>query len=149
LPEVIVEVAGVRGAAHAGQLLPEQGDLVGGDPGRGLPAGDLLEGGPHRVDLDELRGAHLAHPGAAVRLRLDEPHGLQVAQRLPDRCLADAELGRDGALHDALTRPVGPVEDALDDPLLDRLAEQDGPLRRPSHADPSPRSHPLARRGYR
>jgi hypothetical protein len=134
-----VQVAGLRGAAHPGELLAEQPAALFGDPRRGLASGDLLERGPHRVDLDELLAGHLAHPGAAVRLRLDEPHGLEVPQGLAHGGLADAELGRDGALDDALTGPVGAVQDALDDAFLDGVTEQHRALSRPGHASTSHR----------
>src|SRR5919199_6972280 len=97
-----MEVAGVSGLSHAGQLVLQRPQVVLGDPGCGLPSGDLLQGGPHGVDLAELLDGDLADAGALVRLRLDEPHRLELPQRLANRRLADTELRRQHALLDSV-----------------------------------------------
>ena len=46
------------------------------------PGGELLEGGPHRIDLDQLLLVEDPDAGATERLRLDEAQQLEVAQSL-------------------------------------------------------------------
>src|SRR5439155_16748197 len=78
----------------------------------------------------------LAHPRPPERLGLDEAEQLEVAERLPHRRLACAELGRDPCLDQALAGAVGPVQDPLEDQLLDLLAEND-PRDRRAHRSTS------------
>ena len=61
---------------------------------------------------------------AQPRAALDEPEGLEVAQRLADRRLARAELGRDPRLHEPLTGGVLAGRDALEQPVPDLAAER-------------------------
>ena len=62
-------------------------DLLRGELGR-----EPLELRAHLVGAADLPGREAADERAAVRTELDEPARLQLAQRLPDRRPADAEL---------------------------------------------------------
>src|SRR4029077_5846895 len=100
----------------------------------GDASGELLQGGPDRVGLGQLLAGDLADACSSVRLRLAELHRLEVPECLPHGSLAHAELLDELELHHTLTGLVGPLEDPLDDELLDlrtkhRVVE--------SHASPS------------
>src|SRR4029453_11480249 len=85
---------------------------------------DLFQGRAYRVDLAELLGGDLTDPGAAVGPGLHEAQRLQLAQRLTDGSLAGPELDGDLALDDAVAGTVGAVEDALDEAILDLVAQR-------------------------
>src|SRR4028118_114014 len=92
-------------------------------PGGLRAPGASLERRPPGVDLPQCLDGHLPDPGALVGLRLDEPHCLEVSEGFAHRCLAHAELGREHALLDPVAGPVGAVEDALDDAVLDLVTQ--------------------------
>ncbi len=121
--ELFVDLSGFGGAAHRLKLVGKSREDLVGHPDRGFAPGHFLERGSHRVDLAQFLARHGADPGADVWLALDKSHALEVAQRLPDRRLAGAEFLGELALDDAGAGRVGPVEDALDDALLDHVAQ--------------------------
>ena len=93
------------------------------EPMGGEAPGELLEHRAHGEDLEEVVVGDLAHTGAAKRLRLDEAQQLEVTQRLAHRRLARAELGCDPRLDEQVAGPQLTTKDALEQDLLDLLAE--------------------------
>ena len=115
-------VAAPRGAAHAIEL-DLQAAHVAAEPSRGRAGGHVLQGGADEADLGQLAGRDLPHAGAPERLGHDEPQQLELTQRLPHGGLADTELLRHTDLDDPLPGRVGAVENALDQGILDLLAQ--------------------------
>jgi hypothetical protein len=121
---------------HRLQLGLERLDLAVEPNGR-LPRGHLLDRRTYGVDLDQLPVGDLADARPAERLRLDEAEELQVAQGLPDRRLARAQLLGDARLDETLARPVAAAQNPLEEQLLDLLA-QDHPCDH-GHVSAAPR----------
>ena len=108
--------------SHRLQLALERADVAAGLPG-GLPRGETLEGGAHRKDRQELRVVDRAHSRTAKRLGLDESQELKVAERFAHRRLARAELACQASLDKPLSRLELAAQDALEEDLLDLIAE--------------------------
>ena len=104
---------------------------------------ERLEHGAHRVGLEQLLLGDRAHRAAAVGLVVHAAELLEIAQRLAHRRLAALELARDLRLHEPLPRRVGPGHDALEDAILDLVAQERlverrrGAGRRPRRVPPS------------
>ena len=91
------------------------------EPPRGQPPRGLLKRRPHRIDLDQFPRIDLAHPRALVGQDLDEAHGHQIAQRLADRRLADAQVARDLRFHEPVAGRVATANYRVQQGLLDLL----------------------------
>src|SRR5919197_6252021 len=71
------------------------------DPHRGKRGGEPFELGADLVGLPDLTRGRAAHDRATVRLHLDDPAGLELAQGLANGRPADTELGREALLPQA------------------------------------------------
>ena len=87
-------------------------------------AASALEHGPHRVRLEQLLLRERPHRAAPIRLVVDAAELLEIAQRLAHRRLAALQLARDLRLHEPLARRVRPGHDALEDVVLDLVAQE-------------------------
>ena len=121
------------GGAHGLQQLGQPQQLVLGDPLGGEPRRERLERRAHRERLEQLLGRERAHRAAAERLVDDAAELLEVAQRLAHRRLRDAELLRDPRLDQPRAGRVLAREDALQDHVLDLLAQVGAGERRLGH----------------
>ena len=68
-------------------------ELFGRDLADGAHAGEALQLGPHLEGLADLPRRRHPHHRTAPGQDLDQPAGLELAQRFPDRGAADAESG--------------------------------------------------------
>ena len=87
------------------------------------PGREGFELGPDPVRLGQLCGPGSSDPSALEGGHLHDSEGLEVAQRLPDRCLADAEVTGDPCLDDPGTGRVLTGQDGLQEDFLDLVAE--------------------------
>ena len=92
-----------------------------------MTRGQALEDRPDRIELHELLDRNLADDGASKRRAHHETEQVEVAQRLADRRLTDAELLGDAHLDDALARRQTAVEDVFDQ-LVANLVAKDAAL---------------------
>ena len=90
---------------------------------RGLARGELLERGSDGEHREQLRVVDCANSSPSERLGLDEPQQLQVTERLAHGRLARPELARQSCLYETRARLELPAENALEEDLLDLLAQ--------------------------
>src|SRR5690606_5425781 len=116
-----VGVVGGCGLVHGVDQPAQLGQVVVGDPLGGPAGAQRLQLAPHGHGLHQLLAAGVANESAPVGLDLDDPDAGQVPQRLPHRCLADAEPPSHPGLDDA-----GPGRElAFHDPLEDLVFDLD------------------------
>ena len=103
---------------HLGEQLAQVVPLALAGPLGRQPGDQPLQDGAGLRDLHGLRHADAAHRGAPVGLALDEPLGVELDERGPDRraahavALGELELdqpltGRERAFEDVVSQPVG------------------------------------------
>src|SRR5918993_53433 len=116
-------IAARRGGAHRREESFEffQRRLI--DALSRVARGKTFEDRPDRIELHELLDRNLTDDSAAKRGADDEPEQVEVAERLSNRCLTDAELLRDAHLDDALARCELAIEDVFDQLIADLVAE--------------------------
>ena len=97
------------------------------DARRRVPRRETLEDRADRIELHELLDRNLADDRAAKRRAHHEAEQIEIAQRLADRRLTDAELLGDAHLDNALAWRQAAVENVFDQ-LVANLVAKDTPL---------------------
>src|SRR5690606_30569810 len=122
-PHLLAQGLAAGGLGELAGVLPRRAEALVRQTGDRQFRGGAFQPGPDGEDLRKVPLGEVADAGAAVGQRLDEPLRLELAERLPDGALADAELGGDAALDDALARRPASRADALHDELADLACE--------------------------
>src|SRR5690242_15511947 len=89
----------------------------------GLTGGETFERGANFRELDQIAVGRFAHTGAPQRLADDEPEQFEIAERLTNRPLTDADLLSDPGFDDPVTRLQIALEDRVEEIFLDILTE--------------------------
>jgi hypothetical protein len=92
-----------------------------------VPCRETLEDRADRIQLHQFLDRNLANDRTAKRGADDESEQIEIAQRLPHRRLADAELLRNAHLDDAFAGRQAAVENLFDQ-LVANLIAEDAPL---------------------
>ena len=122
---LVVVVLALGAGAHRGEQRVELRELRVRDARGGLLRRERLEHGAHGVGLEQLLLGEVPNGAAAIWLVVHASELLEIAQRLAHRRLAALQLARDLRLHEALARRIGAGQDALQDELLDLVAQDD------------------------
>ena len=134
--QVADRVVFLRGRLRGFVDAPRLGELLVGDPARGLGDHHRLDRLPQQVDLEQLERVERGDPGADVALERHQPLALERPHVLANGDPADAELLRDRVL---LLDPLVRGQPALEDRPAEVAGDRRGPrlaLHRLRHAQP-------------